>query len=119
MPALSMEFDPDNGQIVLEGYKVLTSGWMDVFAGQFAWLANLALAVVLIGLASGGSHNRLIFWASVLLALLTLDALDLLLRPNFYGHPQFLAGAWLWMANNLCVAIVSAFLATRKEAISE
>ncbi len=105
LPAYSQLFDPANGQIVLQGYKVLGSAWIVIVAGQLAWLANPALLVLLVTLTSRSFSNR----ASRIAALVSMATMiDLVRRPEFNGYPRLLIGGWPWLANNLA-AVVFAF----------
>lgn len=105
LPAYSQLFDPANGQIVLQGYKVLGSAWILIVTGQLAWPANPALLVLLVTLTSRSFSNR----ASRIAALVSMATMiDLVRRPEFNGYPRLLIGGWLWLANNLA-AVVFAF----------
>ncbi|HCB76076.1 MAG TPA: hypothetical protein DEP91_07850 [Sphingomonas bacterium] len=105
LPAYSQLFDPANGQIVLQGYKVLGSAWILIVAGQLAWPANPALLVLLVTLTSRSFSNR----ASRIAALVSMATMiDLVRHPEFNGYPRLLIGGWLWLANNLA-AVVFAF----------
>lgn len=113
LPAYSQLFDPANGQIALQGYKVLSSGWIAIVAGQFAWLANPALLVLLVTLTSRSFSDRASRIAALLLLGSMVTMIDLVRRPEFNGYPQLLAGGWLWLANNLA-AVVFAFVVTAR-----
>lgn len=113
LPAYSQLFDPANGQIVLQGYKVLGSGWIAIVAGQLAWLANPALLVLLVTLMSRSFSNRASRIAALLLLGSMATMIDLVRRPEFNGYPRLLIGGWLWLANNLA-AVVFAFGVTTR-----
>lgn len=118
LPAYSQLFDPANGQIVLQGYKVLGSGWIAIVAGQLAWLANPALLVLLVTLTSRPFSDRASRIAALLLLASLATMIDLVRRPEFNGYPHLLIGGWLWLANNLAAAVF-AFVVTVRHVSSK
>lgn len=91
----------------IAGWEALLFGWMGVFYGQFAWLANPLYLVALLGSIFGrGRWVTVVSLACVFLGLFTVTLF-------FAGVPadgsnvnqlrlQTLGpGAWLWMASFL------------------
>ena len=81
---------------------------------QFGWLANLALAGVVIGLSSWGTSARWMRVGALLLLAFTLDTIDLFVRPMFYENPSVHSGYWLWASNNVLIALCSVYFSRRE-----
>jgi hypothetical protein len=107
LPALTMRPSVEQSYAPLYGYGVLASGYFYIFAGQFGWLANWVLLLMLIGMSFDALSDRALRWWGIALALLSLDTLDLVVRADYYGHPGLLPGYYVWMAANLGAAIVA------------
>ena len=97
LPAVAITFDRGAGPVTFNGWQVLRSGWMDVFALQFGWGANPALVAVLLLLVLDPPRPWLLRIAGAAVFLCALHSIDLFLRPDFYGMAGAYAGYFLWM----------------------
>lgn len=91
----------------MDGWEVLLFGWMGVFYGQFAWLANPLYAVALLGSIFGrGRWVTVLSLGCVFVGLLTVTLFFSEL-PGDESHVKTLRlqslgpAAWLWMGSFL------------------
>ena len=104
------------------GWMALVLGWLGIFVGSAAWLANICLGLTLIFLLCGLRWASLI--SAVLAALISLDFFPLFSAkiPADEGGVGTLVlqppeiGVWLWFASiaSAFVAGLILFLAPRK-----
>lgn len=107
LPALSFRFDGEHEQI-LEGYKVLTSGFMHLFVLEFSWLANFAFWFLIWCLWKRPDRLPMIMVGAALTLLLTIQSVEIFIWDRFFQYPRAYAGYYLWAASNVILCMAAA-----------
>jgi hypothetical protein len=112
LPAILINMGHFPDQPVAYGWEVLRAGAIYIAAFQFGWLANPLLLILLAMLAWRTPSRRGLVITAILLALCTLDTIDLFLRPRFHSFEGAFGGYYVWVAVNLLAAL-AAFVFSR------
>jgi hypothetical protein len=120
MPALEFLNTNTSSLDVMQGFQILLMGWMGLFVGQLAWLANLFFALALLLLILGRSTGALVFGAvSVLMACDTFVLFSQQLPANEGGVGKLAlqhlrAGFYFWSAALVLLPLGALILRQRK-----
>jgi hypothetical protein len=107
LPAASAFETPTHPHEVVRGFWLLAVGWLGIFGGQVAWLANpFGLVATLLLVAARGSLAIVFSLIALLLSLLAfLWRVDLGWEQPIPGRLDI--GAYLWMASFAALLICS------------
>jgi hypothetical protein len=114
LPALSFRFDGEHDQ-VLEGYKVLWSGYLHLLVLEFSWLANFVFWFVIWRLWNWPNRKRPLLIGGTLLVLLTAQTAEIFIWNRFFQYPKPYSGFYVWVASNVLLAISALTVARQRD----
>lgn len=112
LPALSFRFDGEHEQ-VLEGYKVLTSGYFHLLVLEFSWLANFTFWFVVWLLWTRPEPTQTLRLVALVTLVLAAQSAEIFIFDRFFQYPKAFAGYYVWLVSIIGLAAAAIALSRR------